>query len=38
VHSCGVAKQEPNQFLPVRNFNMLDGTYLLPGGLDRAFP
>src|SRR5687768_2390825 len=38
VHSWGVAKQKPNQFLSVRNFNILGGTYLLPGGPLRAFP
>ena len=27
----GEAKQEPNQFLSIRNFNILGGTYLLPG-------
>lgn len=37
VRSWGEAKQEPNQFLSVRNFNILDGTYLLPGGLKRGF-
>ena len=36
VRSCGVPKQEPNQFLSIRNFNILDGTYLFPAGLDRA--
>src|SRR6476619_260008 len=38
VRSCGEAKQEPNQFLSIRKFNMLGGTYLLPGGLGRELP
>ena len=37
VRSWGEPKQEPNQFLSIRNFNILDGTYLLPEAFKRGF-